>query len=578
MSGHLSCFSERRSLQSKIFSVGHAEGPSPDDKFPDHAVKMDPWTNSGHIRRTQPIRSLESEDRQLRSQAATATNPLIAESQTLSPTPTPSPQRSGAQLGGEPDPTDVRFPSSTFNNLTPNDYLRKTDSPKTRTKINRSTNPRQQLDIFLRTIPKGENDWEGKRVCLGLTSLDGIVKLLDDIMSAGCQGQHSDKSPLRGNMPAYITSSASGQRNIGDGSERARILSSFGALVFMGECLVALKHNMDLELVDKAVGDFLFNSGLSRDGLKRKTLQMYRKVPEWITRQADQLYPPCRHRAFEIFLYAAMTIPNYDRLSRSISDDEFLQKAIDTVTSAETPAPPELQAELLAKLPIYLPFVVWARILIQTGIDCYNQLQDALGYSGQFSPEVFRRWLNIYQQKSSRFPARETTSGLVTDPQPESVPKRRRIDSTTPRASIHPTVAPEQPGSSDQTGDSTPCPLVGSNPDESIHQAGVPNSMSGSDGNTMTATDTVHFGKGLSQTMTAEEAMLGANNQPQAHMNGPADWSQHGNINLSGLGSSFSGMYGPPDFSSKRRIYICTLTPVDKEDRNGHNSCTGGYQ
>ncbi|KDN68950.1 hypothetical protein CSUB01_12211 [Colletotrichum sublineola] len=421
---------------------------------------MNPCTNPGcieYIRQLQAqVRSLESKILQCQSQAATAANPPIAESQTLSPIPTPPSQLSGGHLGRVPHPTGVQFPF-TIDILTPNNYT-EANKPAIRAK----TDPPQQLYSFLRTIPKGEKEWKDKRAGLGLTNLEGVVKLLDDIMSAGCQAERLDQSRVQGNIPAYITRRASEAISVRGDLNRFQILSSFDALVFMGECRVALQQGMDQVLIDNLMNTFLPNPATSTRS--DRTLQMYQKVPVWITKQTNKLYTRLGHRASEIFLYAAMTISNYDKLSRPGLEDEFLRAVNDILTPAGTLASPELQAEL----PLYLPFIVWTRILIQTGIDCYSQLQDALGYSGQFSPEDFRRWLSIYQQKSSRFPERETASGFVTDPPPEPVSKRRRTD-----------------------------PQI----DRSIHdQAGFQPSTRGGDRDTMTGTD----GKGLSQLTTAE--------------------------------------------------------------------------
>ncbi|KAK1992474.1 hypothetical protein LX36DRAFT_296050 [Colletotrichum falcatum] len=327
-----------------------------------------------------------------------------------------------------------------------------------------------------------------------------------------------------------------------------------------------------------------------------------------------------------------MTISMYDTLSRSGSANQFRQEVINT-TPAEVCASPELQAEPEAELPFYLPFIVWARILLRTGIDCYSQLKDALGSSEQFSQEDFRRWLNIYLQKTSRFPEQETLSELATDP-PEPTAKRRRIDPPNRRTSMCCTAAvPGQSGNPVQTGDSTACPLIGSHTDESVHeQAGVPISMRGSNVDDMTDTDAVRSGKGLSQTVTTEGAMLNnyfpdtfhplsgtvplASNsnrgfpdildnhgvgqmaesfqlspetavhgpqpgnsdsllaQPPAHignMSGPADWPQQGDIHSPG--------FLCPSFSSRINGFdITSLVPVYLEDHIVHIAYASEYR
>ncbi|KAK1659840.1 hypothetical protein BDP55DRAFT_733004 [Colletotrichum godetiae] len=124
------------------------------------------------------------------------------------------------------------------------------------------------------------------------------------------------------------------------------------------------------------------------------------------------------------------------------------------------------------KLPFYLPFIVWARIRLHTGIDCHEQLGPALGAT-KFTQADFQRWFEIYQQNTTK----PTTGNKrpLSEVQPEPTRKRQRTGPQRPdRSPLH-TAASGVSGALVQAGDLALSLLVGSNADKGVLEQGLQN-------------------------------------------------------------------------------------------------------
>ncbi|KAK0368209.1 hypothetical protein CLIM01_14432 [Colletotrichum limetticola] len=336
-----------------------------------------------------------------------------------------------------------------------------------RKKNGRSNDPprrKRQYTVFFERIPNTEEGWRKARNELGLTNLEDIAKAIDDIIWLGSD---CEESRIPRDMTDYIAHRARKAERIG-GSDEVTFPSRYGHVVFLGECCVARQLERRENSIDRAVENFFDNTISSARSSKRrrvskKTQQMYEKVPSWIARQQELLFERCGHLASEMFLHAALSLSNFDSLSRSGPDDLFREE-----TMAKIPS--NMVSSLETELPFYLPFIVWARIRLHTGIDCYEQLEPALDVT-KFTPADFQRWFEIYQQNTTKpTPGNKRPSSEV---QSEPTRKRQRTGPRMPdRSPLH-TAASGVSGALAQAGDSAPSLLIGSNADEGVTEQGL---------------------------------------------------------------------------------------------------------
>ncbi|KAK1658543.1 hypothetical protein BDP55DRAFT_637768 [Colletotrichum godetiae] len=350
-------------------------------------------------------------------------------------------------------------------------HLQTPDTVKNRAKnIGRTKDPprlpKRQYTKFFQRVPDTKDGWLEARDRLGLTNLEGIAKAIDDIIWFG---NDCELPWILKDMKDYIAHRAGKSMSIG-GPDRGTLLSRYGHVVFLGECCVARQLGISKELIDNAVENFLDNTISSARSSKRtcagrKTQQMYGKVPSWITGQEQSLFDHCGHLASEMFLHAAMSLSNFDSLSRSGPDQRFREKIMakipsDTISSPQT------------ELPFYLPFIVWACIRLHTGIDCYEQLEPALGAT-KFTEADFQKWFEIYQRNTTK-PITGRKRHL-DDVQPQPISKQQRTDSQRSCRSPPHTAASALSGALAQEGSSAPSLLIGSNANKGAPEQGLQN-------------------------------------------------------------------------------------------------------
>ncbi|KAJ0163941.1 hypothetical protein CTA2_2078 [Colletotrichum tanaceti] len=137
----------------------------------------------------------------------------------------------------------------------------------------------QQLKTFICKIPRDEPDWQAKRENFALTDIEGVLSAFADIMSPGRRVETASTSKISG----YIRHRASEAANCCN-----RHLYDFGALVFLGECSVALQLGVDADVVNGAMRSF---RGPSQTKTEDSTLRKYLEVPARVTRLMERLYP-----------------------------------------------------------------------------------------------------------------------------------------------------------------------------------------------------------------------------------------------------------------------------------------------
>ncbi|KAF4772747.1 hypothetical protein HER10_EVM0010508 [Colletotrichum scovillei] len=380
-----------------------------------------------------------------------------SEPRPLVPPPTPP-----AHLNRVTNPSPTLPLSRVWHSQTP-DSVRNRPKKTGRTKDSPRL-PKRQYRVFFQKVPDTEDGWLGARKRLGLTNLEGIAKAIDDILWFGSD---CGESCIPRDMTDYITHRAGKAESIG-GPDRVTSLSRYSHVVFLGECCVARQLEMRTELIDEAIKQFLHNTlsparSSERTGAGSKTQRMYENVPVWITRQEESLFRHRGHLASEMFLHGAMSLSNFDSLSRSGPDHRFRKE-----TMAKIPS--NMISSLETELPFYLPFIVWARIRLHTGIDCYEQLGPALGVT-KFTPDDFQRWFKIYQQNTTK----PTTGNKrpLSEVQSEPTGKRQRTSLQRPDRSPLDTAASGVSGALAQAGDSAPSLLIGSSADKSVLEQGL---------------------------------------------------------------------------------------------------------
>ncbi|KAK1503887.1 uncharacterized protein CCOS01_16962 [Colletotrichum costaricense] len=288
--------------------------------------------------------------------------------------------------------------------------------------------PKGQYTAFFERVPDTQDGWLAARERLGLTNLEGIAKAINDILWFGSD---CEESRIPRDMTDYIAHRARKAERIG-GSDEVTFPSRYAR-------------------------------SSKRRRVNKKTQQMYENVPSWIARQQESLFERCGHLASEMFLHAALSLSSFDSLSRSGPDDLFRKD-----TMAKIPS--NMTSSLETELPFYLPFIVWARIRLHTGIDCYEQLGPALGVT-KFTPADFQRWFEIYQQNTTKpTPGNKRPSSEV---QSEPTGKRQRTGPQRPDGLPPHTAASGLSGALAQAGDSAPSLLIGSNADEGVTEQGL---------------------------------------------------------------------------------------------------------
>nr|XP_036584396.1 uncharacterized protein CTRU02_05471 [Colletotrichum truncatum]KAF6793914.1 hypothetical protein CTRU02_05471 [Colletotrichum truncatum] len=249
--------------------------------------------------------------------------------------------------------------------------------------------PCTQVQKFLGELPRDEQEWQKIRKRTGLMDAEGIRNAFSDIMSTSFQAEYYEPRPsLRSHLFRSPVGTATRDRD--DNNEQLNTFSEFRTLVFVGECCVALKRGATTEHVNNVMRQVYFSQTI-----EPQTLQKYRQVPARITKQMghlyEHLYPNNKHRAFELFLHAKMSVSNYDKLSRA--DPADLLAKIKSIITSDT----ELDApvhELHASLPFYLPFVIWARIFLQHGKDTFDEVNEVFQVEN-FTKADFHGWLRF---------------------------------------------------------------------------------------------------------------------------------------------------------------------------------------
>ncbi|KAK1844261.1 hypothetical protein CCHR01_13112 [Colletotrichum chrysophilum] len=201
---------------------------------------------------------------------------------------------------------------------------------------------RDDFSTFRNSIPQTPQAWLAKRHDFGLTTTDGIRAAFRRLIVSDIPQPYSATSTVRDNVRRYVTSK----------SRRSACLSTIEDVIFLGECDIALGLGVNLSKVNNAMEKYL-SSSTSKDVLRH-----YRKVP----------------------LRSAST---------------------DSVFRAEAPSliPTEVRKKgLQTDLAFYLPFLIWASILLNTKIDCFDELRRRnFPLAGHTSAD-FRRCLSFLRE------------------------------------------------------------------------------------------------------------------------------------------------------------------------------------
>ncbi|KXH32717.1 hypothetical protein CNYM01_13005 [Colletotrichum nymphaeae SA-01] len=222
--------------------------------------------------------------------------------------------------------------------------------------------PRDNLSIFCKNLPQTLEAWQTRSEALCLTTADGIRTALRTLVSSNPPASTSETSFDLTTFEKYLTEKR--KRIIGGDEYRSACLSSFTDLIFLGECSVAAEFGVSTKLLDRAVSGYLSTT----DSISRNVSQHYRKVPRKISEWMDKLYMTGGRVAFELFLHARRSISSYDALARSTNIDTAFFDQIHKMI------PDELHKRHITDRALYLPFLVWASILVNVKKDCFDEL------------------------------------------------------------------------------------------------------------------------------------------------------------------------------------------------------------
>lgn len=166
------------------------------------------------------------------------------------------------------------------------------------------------ISNFIARIPTSEADWKRKREAIGLNNEQGILQAFNEILlpqSTATAGP-SSPSPRPSKLSHYLECRAIEAGEAGSKAQRAVAYATYGGLVFLGECCIALELGVSTEEVDNSTKAFLSKLRSSECKADSRTLRKYRRVPLWATEQMYRLYEVYYHRAFEVFLYGMSTM------------------------------------------------------------------------------------------------------------------------------------------------------------------------------------------------------------------------------------------------------------------------------
>ncbi|GKT61124.1 hypothetical protein ColTof3_08463 [Colletotrichum tofieldiae] len=253
------------------------------------------------------VASISPESQKHRPCDTTALLPTIAAAGSLSPpkasyplSPAPTPPQCPDL---EPQsPSVASSPKTNFKEVkTPADYLGTKRSEPKRTDDNSRT---KLVDRFVKSIPRHENQWQERRERLGLINPAGVLEAFGVVASSTFEAKPSE--PLGERLSNHIVKRSEEMKEALRNPNVADDLVIWGPVIFSGECRVALHLGVELVVVNDAMRQVLDvgRSAATMKGKAEKTLEMYRNVPVWITRQMDGLYNGCSqrsHRAFQVF-------------------------------------------------------------------------------------------------------------------------------------------------------------------------------------------------------------------------------------------------------------------------------------
>ncbi|KAK1981040.1 hypothetical protein LZ30DRAFT_689486 [Colletotrichum cereale] len=239
----------------------------------------------------------------------------------------------------------------------------------------------RQVERFVDSIPRDEPGWQAERQRAALTDVEGILRAFSDIMSLG----HHLEIASTPRVSGYILHRATEAANC-----PYRHLYEFGALIFIGECSVALQLGEDAEVVNEAMRKVLCPS---QTKATNSTLRKYRDVPARV----------CGHRAFEMFIYGRMSVSQYDKVLAPAVSDALYEQVCKIPAFATTES---VKAETQAQFPFYLPFLIWAGFRLRLNVDCFDGLSKVFDMI-LFEKSQFESWLRLYTDR------RPNTTGFV---------------------------------------------------------------------------------------------------------------------------------------------------------------------
>ncbi|KZL70499.1 hypothetical protein CT0861_10428, partial [Colletotrichum tofieldiae] len=400
--------------------------------LPNHSNTM-PTRTCANASCFQYITALESRVKELESLVAS----LSHESQTHPPCDTTALLPTIAAAGSlvppkasyplSPAPTPPRCPD-----LEPQSPYR---SKLKRSKPKRTDSASDLVQRFVDNIPRNEQEWQKREEKAGLINPAGVLEAFGVVASSTFEAKPSES--LRERFSNHIVKRSEEMKEALCRPNVADDLLAWGPVIFSGECRVALQLGVEPAVVDNAMRQVLDvgRSAATRKEKTEKTLEMYRTVPVWITRQMDGLYDGRSkrpHRAFQIFPLARMTIAMYDKLSKPRFKDEF-----DTIRDLLAS---DCAATEQTSFPLYPPFIVWAIIRLKLGEDCFEAVCHAFD-SRTFLQLDFETWYALLPtQSTTPTPADkkdEATMGLTHHKRPLAdvsmpEPKRKHIGNQGP--------------------------------------------------------------------------------------------------------------------------------------------------
>lgn len=250
--------------------------------------------------------------------------------------PSPQPSLSTEQSPQQPSsrqplpsptpPTDTRIPPHEQPSSSNLEVFLWKEGDHSTTMVPKSSSAPRTPKRLINNIPSSQAQLDQQRKALGFDSCEGIYRAVADILFLRAQSDagHQCNDLWAGNTAEYLNLRTLQILEAIGNSHRIAKLSSYGALVFIGECIVAMSLGAKEASVDKSMQTFLTLKRGAECRASPKTLQSYRRVPITITRETDALYQSIGNNSFEVFLHGNIRPPFFPHSDSIVYANSFL--------------------------------------------------------------------------------------------------------------------------------------------------------------------------------------------------------------------------------------------------------------